>query len=151
MVPERPLGDASRQRGFSLIELMIVLIIFGMLIGFSIPSYTRYSQTQRLRGTSENLVQTIQLQRARAMATGQNVTINFNTGTTPQAWTWNSTAGQWKRAALPQGIRYLSANPATLVLTRDGRVNTSGTIVFANITGNSDTVSVQLSGFAMIR
>ena len=69
----------SVSRGFSLIELMIVLTIFGMLIGFGIPSYNRYSQTQQLRGASENLVQTLQLQRARAMANGQSVTINFNT------------------------------------------------------------------------
>jgi Tfp pilus assembly protein FimT len=128
---------------------MIVLIIFGMLIGFSVPSYSRYSQTQRLRGTSENLVQTIQLQRARAMANGQDVTINFNTGA-PAGWTCMA-GGRSNRALLPQGISFVSATPNQLVLSRDGRVNTSGTVIFQNITGNADTVSVQLSGFAMIR
>jgi Tfp pilus assembly protein FimT len=128
---------------------MIVLVIFGMLIGFSIPSYTRYTQTQKLRGTSENLVQTIQLQRARAMATGQNVTINFNTAA-PAAWTCLS-AGRSVRTKLPQGINYQSVNPTSLTLTRDGRVNASGTVIFSNNSGNSDTVSVQLSGFALIR
>jgi prepilin-type N-terminal cleavage/methylation domain-containing protein len=59
------------ERGFSLIELMVTIVVFGMLIGFSIPSYQRYALTQKLRGTSENLVQTIQLQRSRAMATGR--------------------------------------------------------------------------------
>jgi hypothetical protein len=91
----------------------------------------------------------IQLQRARAMATGQSVTINFNTAA-PAGWTCMS-AGRSNRWPLPQGISYLSANPGSLVLSRDGRVNTSGTVVFQNITGNSDTVSVQLSGFAMVR
>lgn len=149
MAPARPFRDASRQRGFSLIELMIVLTIFGMLIGFSIPSYQKYSRSQRLRGTSENLVQTIQLQRSRAMATSQSIRINFNTAT-PAAWTCMG-EGRSNRMLLPNGISYLSANPAFLILQRDGRVNTSGTIVFANTDGGSDTVSVQLSGIALIR
>ena len=149
MAPAGPFGNASRQRGFNLIELMIVLTIFGMIVGLSIPSYTRYSQTQRLRGTSENLVQTIQLQRSRAMATGQDVTINFNTAA-PPAWTCISESRS-SRTALPYGVSYLSANPNTIVLSRDGRASTSAEIVFQNITGRSDTVSVQLSGLALIR
>ena len=61
--------------GFSLLELMIVLVVFGIVLSFGIPSFAHYSQTQQLRGTSENLVQTVQLQRSRAMATGQSVVI----------------------------------------------------------------------------
>ena len=144
MVPE-----LHSTRGFSLMELMIVLVIFGLILGFGIPSYQRYSQTQQLRGASENLVQTIQLQRSRAMATGQSVVINFNTAA-PAAWTCIS-GGRANRKQLPLGVTYASANPASLVLTRDGRVNTSGTIVFVNRAGNSDTVSVLLSGLALIR
>jgi len=140
MAPARPFGDTSR--GFSLIELMIVLIIFGMLVGFAVPSYQKYSKSQRLRGASENLVQTIQLQRSRAMATGQNVTINFNT-TAPMGWTCMS-GGRSSRTSLPNGVQYVSATPNQLVLSRDGRVNTSGTVIFRNDNGSSDTVSVQL-------
>ena len=141
--------DHSQSRGFSLIELMIVLIIFGALIGFGIPSFHKYSQTQRVRGTSENLVQTIQLQRSRAMATGQSVTLNFNTGT-PPGWT-SISEGRSSHHPLPNGVTYASAAPNQLILSRDGRVNTSGTIVFTNRTGWTDTVSVQISGFALIR
>ena len=130
-------------------ELMVVLVVFGMLIGLAIPSYSKYAQTQQLRGASENLVQTIQLQRAKAMATGQSVTINFNTAV-PAGWTCMS-AGRSNRMLLSNGISYVSATPNQLVLSRDGRVNTSGVVIFRNITGNSDTVSVMLSGLALIR
>ena len=144
MIPRR-----TNERGFSLIELMVAVVIFGLMIGFSIPQYQRYARSQKLRGTSENLVQTIQLQRSRAMATGQNVVINFNTAT-PMAWTVMS-ANRSNRMALPKGVTYASANPASLTLSRDGRVNTSGLVVFQNTEGSSDTVSVQLSGLALIR
>lgn len=145
MVPE-----LHSTRGFSLMELMIVLVIFGLILGFGIPSYQKYSQSQQLRGASENLVQTIQLQRSRAMATGQSVVINFNTAATPPGWTCIG-GGRANRKELPLGVTYASAIPASLVLTRDGRVNTSGEIVFVNRAGNSDTVSVLLSGLALIR
>lgn len=136
-------------RGFSLVELMIVLTIFGMLVGFSIPQFRRYGQTQALRGSAENLVQTIQLQRSRAMSTGQNVTVNFNT-TAPLGWTCLS-QGYTHVTRLPNGVRYASANPTTLTLGRDGRVSTSGTVVFVNRIGASDTVSIQISGMALVR
>lgn len=136
-------------RGFSLMELMIVLVVFGMVLGFGVPSYRRYSQTQSLRGTAQNLVNTIQLQRSRAMANGQTVRIDFDTAS-PAGWTCLS-AGRQSVARLPRGIRYLTAAPATLTITRDGRLNTSGTVVFANDANVSDTVSIQLTGFAMVR
>jgi prepilin-type N-terminal cleavage/methylation domain-containing protein len=141
--------NLQHERGFSLIELMVAIVVFGLLIGFSVPSYQTYALTQKLRGTSENLVQTINLQRSRAMATGQSVTINFNTGA-PAGWTVMS-AGRQNQMALPRGITYASANPATLTLTRDGQVNNSGLVVFQNRTGTQDTVSIQLSGLTLIR
>jgi prepilin-type N-terminal cleavage/methylation domain-containing protein len=141
--------NLQHERGFSLIELMVTIVVFGLLIGFSVPSYQTYALTQKLRGTSENLVQTINLQRSRAMATGQSVTINFNTGA-PAGWTVMS-ANRQNQMALPNGITYASANPATLTLARDGTVNNSGLVVFQNRTGTQDTVSIQLSGLTLIR
>ena len=136
-------------QGFSLMELMIVLVVFGIVLSFGIPSFWRYSQTQQVRGTSEDLVQTLQLQRARAMATGQSVVINFNTAD-PNGWTVMG-EGRSNQKVLPLGVTYASAVPTTLTLTRDGRVNTSGLVVLQGRTGVRDTVSIQVSGLALIR
>ncbi|MCE9627006.1 MAG: GspH/FimT family pseudopilin [Candidatus Eisenbacteria bacterium] len=142
-------STSTHPKGFSLIELMVVLAIFGTLMTFGIPAFQRYMQSAQLRGTSENLVQTIQLQRSRAMATGQAVNINFNTGT-PNAWTVLGTSGSVQRK-LPRGVTYVSASPTTIQLTRDGHANTSALVVFQNRTGARDTVSIQVSGMALIR
>lgn len=136
-------------RGFSLMELMIVLVVLGMLLGFGVPSFHRYSQTQSLRGTAQNLVNTIQLQRSRAMANGQDVRIDFDTAA-PAGWTCIG-AGRSSRVQLPRGVRYHSAAPTTLTISRDGRLNTSGTVIFATDANVRDTVSIQLTGFAMVR
>lgn len=138
-----------QSRGFSLIELMIGLVIFGTLLGFGIPAFHRYAQSQALVGASQNLVQTIQLQRTRAMATGQTVTLVFDTTGTLG---WRSTAsGITGRYKLPRNVQFASVNPATLSLTRDGHVNTSGLVVFRNDRGARDTVSILVSGLAMRR
>lgn len=136
-------------KGFSLIELMVVLAIFGTLMTFGIPAFQRYLQSSQLRGTSENLVQTIQLQRSRAMATGQAVNITFNT-TSPNAWTSTGSSGS-NQHKLPRGVTYVSATPTTIQLTRDGHVSTSALVVFKNRSGARDTVSIQVSGMALIR
>lgn len=136
-------------KGFSLIELMVVLALFGTLMTFGIPAFQSYLQSSQLRGTSENLVQTIQLQRSRAMATGQSVSITFNTSS-PNSWTSTGSSGS-KQHALPRGVTYVSAAPTTIQLTRDGHVNTSGLVVFQNRSGARDTVSIQVSGMALIR
>lgn len=140
----------SSSKGFSLVELMITLTIFGLMLGFGIPQFRRYGQTQALRGSAENLVQTIHLQRSRAMSTGQSVVLNFNTAATPPGWTCIS-QGYSNSTRLPKGVQFDSANPTTLTLGRDGRVSTSGTVVFVNRLGTRDTVSIQISGMALVR
>ena len=77
MRPRRSHRTHESDHGFSMIELMMVLVVFGIVLSFGIPSFWRYTQSQALRGTSENLVQTIQLQRTRAMATGQMLPDRF--------------------------------------------------------------------------
>lgn len=148
-----PVGAAQRRgftvmRGFSLMELMIVLVVFGMLLGFGIPSFQRYSQTQALLGSSQNLVQTVQLQRSRAMATGTSVTLDFDT--TAAAWVVLCN-GKQNRYQLPRGVRYASADPLSLELKRDGHVSSSGLVVLQNRSGARDTVSIMVSGLALIR
>ena len=136
-------------RGFSLIELMIVLVVFGTLVGFGVPAFQRYAQSQALIGASQNLVQTVQLQRTRAMATAQTVTLVFDTSSTPG---WRSTSGGvTSRYQLPRNVRFASVNPGNLSLTRDGRVNTSGLVVLQNQRGSRDTVSIMVSGLALRR
>jgi len=139
----------QQARGFTLIELMIVLGIFSIMLSFGVPAFGRYLQSQQLRGTSENLVQTVQLQRTRAMSIGQTITLSFDTGTSP-AWTIVG-GGTTNRRTLPKGLQFASATPTTLTITRDGRVNTSGLVVFENRLGRRDTVSIQVSGLALIR
>jgi len=136
-------------KGFSLVELCIVLVVMGILFSMGIPALLKMNQSQQLRGTSETLVSAIMLQRTRAMATGSTVTINFNNTANP-GWTVMSQGMSVKRK-FPKGVTYQSVAPTTINITRDGRINTSALVVLQNRQSNLDTVSVMVSGLALIR
>ncbi|MDM8007987.1 MAG: prepilin-type N-terminal cleavage/methylation domain-containing protein [Phycisphaerae bacterium] len=140
----------SGERGFSLIELMIVLVVLGLIIGYSIPSFQRFSSTLQLRGASENIAGQLRLAREKAIATGVVQPVSFRYGylgesdyrTTPAS----GVGGSWR---LPRGVTYAwgSGAESTYVFQKDGRCDRSGLIVLQNKYGHRDTVSVLLSGF----
>jgi hypothetical protein len=59
--------------------------------------------------------------------------------------------GRSNQKLLPRGVTYASVNPATLTLTRDGQVDNSALVVLQGRSGFRDTVSIQVSGLALIR
>ncbi|MCI5141125.1 MAG: type II secretion system protein GspH [Candidatus Electrothrix sp. ATG1] len=66
------------KKGFSLLELMLVISLLGILSAISIPSLLRNAPERRLRNAARNLY--ADLQRARLVAVKENkkVTVRFN-------------------------------------------------------------------------
>ena len=72
---------SSRRCGFSLIELMIGIVIFGILIMAGLPSYTAWLQNTKIRTAAESIVNGLQLARAEAVRRNTNVRYVFGTDT----------------------------------------------------------------------
>ena len=142
--------DRHPERGFSLIELMIVITIIGLMLLITIPTYHALSQDQQLRGAAGSIVGQVQLARVSAMATGRTQTLNFDTSTSPPSMTVFDAVNHhsW---TLPKGISFVSGTANSFTMTRDGRASTSQFIVLQNRNGRRDTVSVQTSGLALAR
>jgi prepilin-type N-terminal cleavage/methylation domain-containing protein len=48
-------AHAWNQDGFTLIELMVVVVVFGLLIGISVPAISSYLKSSRLAGATNTL------------------------------------------------------------------------------------------------
>jgi prepilin-type N-terminal cleavage/methylation domain-containing protein len=133
-------------RGFTLVELAVVLVVMGMLLAMSVPAYKSLTQSYTLKGGAENLAAQLRLTREKAISTGRDLYFGCNPGyqgTDYHVHDGSSLVG-WK---LPKGISFAGATPH-IWFYRDGRVDISAIIPLRNQRDDRDTVNVLLSGMA---
>lgn len=65
----------SMQRGFTIIELVITLALFGVLIGLALPGFTTFINNTQIRNAAENALQGLNL--AKAEAVRRNTSVRF--------------------------------------------------------------------------
>ncbi|MDO8892662.1 MAG: GspH/FimT family pseudopilin [Sulfurimicrobium sp.] len=81
--------SAQKEKGFTLIELMITIAILGLTLALAMPAYTVWIQNTRIRSAAESFVNGLQL--ARNEGVRRNSTVEFVVGT-GSAWTVKCTA-----------------------------------------------------------
>ena len=67
----------KHQLGVTLIEMMIVVVIFGLMSAIAVPSMQRMQSDQRLRTAVRSVADSFMLARAHAIRTGSNVIVIF--------------------------------------------------------------------------
>jgi len=76
----------KKEQGFSLIELMTVIVIAGILLSIGVPSYQEFVRKNNTITNSNSLVGALNLARSEAIKRGIQVTIRRK-GSTSQVWT----------------------------------------------------------------
>jgi prepilin-type N-terminal cleavage/methylation domain-containing protein len=139
------------ERGFSLIELMIVLVVFALVLSFGIPNFHRLSATYQLQAAAENIAGQMRLAREKAIAT--NVVQPFRCSPVGTGYATTPSVGIGARWSLPRGITYVwcGGTDSLYVLQTDGRSDRSGMVVLQDPSGARDTITVQLSGLVLTR
>src|SRR5437867_1428868 len=124
-------GPIDVSKGFTLVEIAVTILLFGLLLALAVPSVQSLSGSYHLKGATENLAGQLRLGRERAIATGKNQ--HFHVGFNPIPGgdyyiidhSTNVVSAQWK---LPKGISYyINVGSITFVdMKPDGRASSSG-------------------------
>jgi prepilin-type N-terminal cleavage/methylation domain-containing protein len=68
----------KKNRGFTLAELMIVILIIGLITALSLPGYSRFLQSWKLNGEAEQFAATMRTARSAAIMKNLNAVFTFN-------------------------------------------------------------------------
>jgi prepilin-type N-terminal cleavage/methylation domain-containing protein len=105
--------NTTRQdvRGFSLLEIMVVMAVFGILLAIAAPSVVGYVRSSRLAGATNTLMADLYQTRALANAQRKTYTIVFQ----PGAYRVNrvSPASTMRTRQLPPGVSVAATGTAT--------------------------------------
>lgn len=135
--------------------MAIVILLMGLLLGFSIPAFSRISATYQLKGATENLAAQFRIAREKAMATQTEQPIHIAPGSIGADYHIHylpsNVTPEWGKSKLPRGITFYSATSTLPIMLTDGRINGSGLIVLRDTRGNRDTVSYMASGLILTK
>lgn len=70
----------SKQSGFSLVELMVVIGVLAILSAFAIPGFMSWRENFELKGAARDLLGHMQKAKLTAVKERENVTMEFNSG-----------------------------------------------------------------------
>ncbi len=69
---------AIKSKGFTLVELMFVILIFGVMLTLSIPGFSRFLQTWKLHGEVDRVAGTLRTARSAAVMKNRNAVFRFD-------------------------------------------------------------------------
>ena len=123
----------TAQRGFTLVELMISLVVLGLLSALGAPSFFEWLQNSQTRAAAEAVLNGVQLARAAAIERNANVRVVFAPPSTGWTVAVDSTGAVLQSRSGAEGTSnaVLTATPSA------GTTITFGAL--GSVTTNTDT------------
>jgi prepilin-type N-terminal cleavage/methylation domain-containing protein len=117
-------------RGFTLLELLIVLAIIGVLAAWGVPNFNQTVKTNRLVTNANNLLYAFQLARSEAITRSKPIDIVAATGGWAAGWSVkDGTATLMSWEAVSGDITITATGSTTsFQFSAQGRLNTTDTL-----------------------
>jgi type IV fimbrial biogenesis protein FimT len=130
----------SRQRGFTLIELIVTIAVAGVLLALVIPSFTDFFAKRRVEGMATELATDLQYARSEAVARNREALVTFGTSCyvvymAPASATVPTTCTISDPTAV---VKAVSVPAASISLTR---LNAMVTVIFEPVLGSASNDS----------
>ena len=75
-----PSLQKSNSDGFSLIELLVIMIMIAVVLGIAVPNFTAWVGRHKMNAAAQEVYFDLQLARASAIKNNNNVVVTFNGG-----------------------------------------------------------------------
>jgi len=99
---------SSRNQGFTLLELVLVMALFFIVLGIAVPYGFRFFNVERLDGASRDILENLRL--AQAQAASQNLDSDFGVYIGATTFTLFKGASYASRDQSYDQVSYLSSN-----------------------------------------
>lgn len=135
--------------GFTLIELGVVLLLLGLILGIAVPAVRHSTSSSRLAVGADGVVAQLYLAREKAVDEQVNLTLRFaadSLNSDLQVISGGAVLSKW---SLPPEIVWSPVSAHGVVLTSDGRATSAADIILMDRDGRRDTISVMASGMVV--
>lgn len=129
----------NRQKGITLVELLVIVGILGILAALSLPVFIFFQKESDLNNSTEEIVNTLRLAQNKTLASEEASQwgVYFNTSTSPQQYILFKGSSYETRATSSDKISQL---PKTLEIS-EIKLEGQKEVVFEKITGNLANLS----------
>lgn len=136
-------GKASREAGFTLIELVVSIAIVAVLLAVGVPSLRDMAVSQSVRGAANDLYSDLTFARAEAIKRNAQVSVVRETGGWLQGWRVQAGGNDVRTQARITKVSYSGAADASIVYNPDGRTTLAGTASFNFSSSSGGAVSMR--------
>ena len=134
-----------RQRGFTIIEILLVIVVIGVLLSIAAPSFVTFTSSQKVKTASFDMYAAMMFARSEAIKRRANVTITPVSSDFKNGWTITTTIGGVDTTLRAQdalsGVTFTTTS-TSVVYRLDGRL-TVGTPVTVLIQPEIADASIQ--------